>query len=125
MTTPAFLPVAPGSLVSASGRTYRVTRLLSIDDVLAEDVATRVPERLRVDALGPAPVDAATPAHQAGAGADTGETPDLEAIGEVEWAVARRRLDVDPPWWSVGGLWWLRLSFGHLRRCCGCLVGHR
>ena len=96
MTAPAFVAVTPGSLVSAAGRTYRVTHLLSIDDVLATDVATRLPERLRIDALGPVLAEAAAgPALAGPEGART--TPDLEAIDEAEWAVAQRRLAAIKP----------------------------
>lgn len=91
MTVPAFVPVVPGSLVSTNGRTYRVTHLLSLDDVLAEDVATKIPERLRIDALDPAPAEGRAPRNGAEA------TPDLEAIDEAEWAVAQRRLAAIKP----------------------------
>ena len=93
MTAPAFVPVAPGSLVAAAGRTYRVTHMLSIDSVLADDIETRVPERLRIDALGPVPAGAQV--MEAEAGAKT--APDLEAIDEAEWAVAQRRFAAIKP----------------------------
>lgn len=93
MTAPAFVPVKPGSLVSASGRTFRVTHQIGVDLVLAENLETGVPERLRVDALRPAPVEIQAEGGPAAAGA----MPDLEAIGEAEWAVANRRLDAIRP----------------------------
>jgi len=96
VTKLAFAPVAPGSLVSASGRTYRVTRVLGLGDVLAEDVATRLPERLRVDALVPVPAEAAAlPLPEACAG--SGSTPDLGAIGEADWEMAQRRFAAIQP----------------------------
>lgn len=96
MTKLAFAPVAPGSLVSASGRTYRVTRVLGLGDVLAEDVATRLPERLRVDALVPVPAEAAALSLPE-ACAGSGSTPDLGAIGEADWEMAQRRFAAIQP----------------------------
>jgi putative transposase len=93
VTKPAFVSVTPGSLVASSGRMFRITHLLGIDNVLAEDLATGMPERLRIDDLGPA----ATGAPADGTEPTVATAPDLEAIGEAEWAVAQRRLAAIKP----------------------------
>lgn len=90
MTTPAFVAITPGSLVSANGRTYRVTHLLTLNDVLAEDVATRIPERLRIEALRSPPPVGTRPN-------ELETTPALEAIDDAEWAVAQRRFAAIKP----------------------------
>ena len=93
MTAQAFVSVKPGSLVSASGAAYRIKHVIGIDLVLAENLATGMPERLRVDALRPAPMET-----RAGQGpAAAGATPELEAISEAEWAVARHRIEAIRP----------------------------
>jgi putative transposase len=92
MTAPAFLPIVPGSMVSSSGRAYRITHVLGLESVLAEDLATGIPERLHIGDLRPAPVDTA-----AVGAAPPPDGADLETVDQADWAVAQRRMAVIKP----------------------------
>jgi putative transposase len=82
MAGSAFLSIKPGSLISADGRRFQVTRVLSLDSVLAEDLKTREPERLRIDRIrpeiGPVVQEAAR---------------DLGTVADEDWAEAQRRFE--------------------------------
>lgn len=88
MTSPNFFNIAPGVEVMVGQRRYRITRSLDINSVLAEDVETSVPTRLRIETMSRV-------LHaEAGDG-----TPDYSAhhYSDEIWAVAQRRFEAIKP----------------------------
>lgn len=93
MTTKAFVPVGPNSLVSSGGRNYRVTHVMGLGNVLAKDLESGASKRLLVDDLKPAAVGPAADLEHPG----VADHPDLEAISDSEWAIAQARMAIIAP----------------------------
>ena len=85
----AFFRFEPGVLVSQGARRFRITHALSVDSVLAVDLATLKPERLTIDTLTRTPDDDMDP------GAVVPR--DLSLFSEKEWAIAQRRFAIIKP----------------------------
>jgi len=85
MTVPAFLTVAPGSLVSCGGRRFEVTHFLDTGSVLARDMETQALERLRLDVVRPFTGTTAP------AGEPRAAAPGMEGHPEEDWQVAQNR----------------------------------
>lgn len=89
MGGPAFVSLRPGSLVVSNGRSFKITHLLGVDSVLAQDVETNAIERLRVDLVRP---------HQHGPEDKGDATPrDLSDISDDDWAQAQHRFELIKP----------------------------
>lgn len=84
----AFFRAEPGLLVNQGQRRLRITHVLSIDSVLAIDLATSKSERISVETLSPTP---ATDASETSIGRD------LSLFSEEEWAIAQRRFAIIKP----------------------------
>ncbi len=88
MTGPAFLSVVPGTLVVARGRRFKISHVLGLDAVLAQDIETKVVEQLPISTIGPAlPETENAPA----------ATRDIQDIPTEEWQVAQQRYDLIRP----------------------------
>ncbi len=85
MTVPAFLTVAPGSLVSCGDRRFEVTHFLDTGSVLARDMETQAVERLRLDVVRPFTGTAAP------AGEPRAAASGMEGHPEEDWQVAQNR----------------------------------
>lgn len=81
-----FIPLVPGACVRSAGRTWRITRDLTLDVVLAEDVETGETRRLRVDQI-----ETTT---REGWVADVGA---LEKLPDEDWATAQKRFQAIEP----------------------------
>lgn len=92
MTNSVFLSVKPGSVVFAEGRRYKITHLLGMDSVLADDLETKQTERLRVDRLRPLP-----PENPQDVDANSIIGRDICDISDEDWAEAQRRFQVIKP----------------------------
>lgn len=89
-----FAEIRRGALVSIQGRTFRVTHVLGMDSVLAEDVATKAPKQFGFEAITP----------WAGDGPPQPATlPDAEAVEPEEWKVAQDRMAVIRPLLGLPG----------------------
>lgn len=88
MARPAFLSLAPGSIVFVQGRTYEIKHLLGVDRLLASDTETKALEQFRIDqlaAVGP----------EDGNAASVPRPP--EEYSEKQWRDAESRLAVIQP----------------------------
>lgn len=92
MTNSVFLSVKPGSVVFAEGRRYKITHLLGMDSVLADDLETKQTERLRVDRLRPPPLE-----NPQDVDANVIIGRDICDISDEDWAEAQRRFQVIKP----------------------------
>ncbi|QID19360.1 transposase [Nitrogeniibacter mangrovi] len=90
MTTAAFVTVKPGAIVGALGKKFKITHILGVDNVLAEDLESRRIERLSVDQLEPA--SSASTSLTEGI-----PTPDLEDISDGDWKQAHERFAIISP----------------------------
>lgn len=90
MTGSAFISVKPGAIVFSNGKRFKITHLLGVDSVLAQDSETKAVERLRVDLLQPYP--SAT-----GAGGAVAVGQDIEDISDEDWQDAQRRFGLIKP----------------------------
>ncbi len=88
MSESNFLSIAPGAEVMVGQRRYRITRSLDLYSVLAEDVETQAPTRLRIETMSRV-IEAAT---------DDG-TPNYSVhhYSDEVWAVAQRRFEAIKP----------------------------
>lgn len=87
----AFFKAEPGLLVRSDDKNYKITHLLSVDSVLAVDLATNESTRLRVDKIS---LQEAAPS-QAPEG--PARDRDLSLYSEEEWAEAQRRFQAIKP----------------------------
>lgn len=86
----SFFRAEPGMLAKVGEHKYRITHLLSVDSVLAEDLDTHEKIRLRVEALRPykeetEEIDETSPSR------------DLLLYSPEEWAEAQRRFQIIKP----------------------------
>lgn len=88
MSLSNFFKVEPGAEVFVGPRRYRVTHMLSIDSVLAEDLDTGVSAKLRIETLST--IVAAESA------ADAGGFP-IHQYSKEEWSVAQKRFEALRP----------------------------
>ena len=84
-----FLLIAPGQNVSVGNRIYRITQLLGLEAVQAQDFVAGTTHQLAIRDLAPV----ADPAQAAPAKGRS----DLSQIGEEHWAEARRRFEIIQP----------------------------
>lgn len=89
-----FADVRRGALVSWQGRAFRVTHVLGMDSVLAEDVETKAPKQLDFGAITPWAGDKPSP---------PAPLPDAEAVEPEEWKVAQGRMAVIRPLLGLPG----------------------
>jgi len=88
MTSPNFFNIAPGVEVMVGQRRYRITRSLDINSVLAEDLESNVPTRLRIETMSRvlhAEEGDGSPAYSA------------HHYSDEVWAVAQRRFEAIKP----------------------------
>jgi putative transposase len=90
MALKKFIKLEPGLFVRHGQNRYQITRIISVDSVLAVDLSTRQSERLRIDQLvfdveGCEPASVAQPQH------------DLTEYSNEEWAIAQGRLAAIKP----------------------------
>lgn len=85
-----FFSFGPGDLAMSGGRRYKITRVISSDSVVGEDLETKETKRLRIPTLTRPPKEdgAASPP------AVAKEPPDCT---DEEWAVAQQRLEAIKP----------------------------
>ncbi|MCU1002722.1 DDE-type integrase/transposase/recombinase [Stenotrophomonas maltophilia] len=88
MSLSNFFKVEPGAEVYVGPRKYRVTHMLSIDSVLAEDMETGTSAKLRIETLST--IIAAESANEAGG------LP-IHHYSKEEWAVAQKRFEALRP----------------------------
>ncbi|MCF7752453.1 DDE-type integrase/transposase/recombinase [Bacillus subtilis subsp. subtilis] len=88
MSLSNFFKVEPGAQVFVGPRKYRVTHMLSIDSVLAEDIETGASARLRIETLSTI-VSAET-------ASDAGGFP-IHQYSKEEWSVAQKRFEALRP----------------------------
>lgn len=82
-----FFNLETGMLVVYEGRKYRVTRLLSVESVLAEEIGSDKPERLRIEQISP--VDESE--------CEKPLEHDLHYLSEEQWSEAQRRFHAIKP----------------------------
>ncbi|ABA87387.1 integrase core domain protein [Syntrophotalea carbinolica DSM 2380] len=84
------LELVPGQSVLFSGKTYRITHLLDLHSVLAEDVATGEKKRLSIEGIRPM---------EAPSKGEDEETvaPELSLISDEDWLVAQERFNIIRP----------------------------
>lgn len=85
-----FLEIVPGTEVTFEGRAYRVSHVISLDSVLAVDIATGLSKRLSVESLKLAP----KPAED---GSIEPDEKDLMLHSKEEWAEAQRKFQAIKP----------------------------
>lgn len=88
MSLSNFFKVEPGAQVFVGPRKYRVTHMLSIDSVLAEDMETGASARLRIETLS-----TIVSAENA---SDAGGFP-IHQYSKEEWSVAQKRFEALRP----------------------------
>lgn len=88
MSLSNFFKVEPGAQVFVGPRKYRVTHMLSIDSVLAEDMETGASARLRIETLS-----TIVSAEDA---SDAGGFP-IHQYSKEEWSVAQKRFEALRP----------------------------
>lgn len=88
MSLSNFFKVEPGAQVFVGPRRYRVTHMLSIDSVLAEDMETGASARLRIETLS-----TIVSAEDA---SDAGGFP-IHQYSKEEWSVAQKRFEALRP----------------------------
>lgn len=88
----AFFKAEPGQIVQSEGRVCKITHLISVDSVLAEDIKTNETVRLHVDSLKAYVPDKADSKRDSGKGLG-----DLALYSEEEWAEAQRRFQAIKP----------------------------
>lgn len=91
-TKPAFVQLAPGSLVEAGGTSYQVTHLLGVDSLLARNLDTNTVERLSVDRIRALSKNESAPEDAVAGGKD------LLLIDDEKWQTAQFRLSVIRPY---------------------------
>jgi putative transposase len=86
----SFFRAAPGDLVAHAGKKYRISCLISVDSILAEEVETGSQERLRIEMVTPWSEPAVS---------ETGIAVirDTSSFSNEEWAEAQRRLQAIKP----------------------------
>jgi len=89
-----FVDVRRGTLVSHEGRAFRVTHILGMDSVLAEDVETKAAKQIGFEAVAPWVPDDRPPA---------APLPDAEAVEPEEWKVAQDRMAIIRPLLGLPG----------------------
>lgn len=87
----AFFQAKPGQIVAMGDRQFRITHLLSIDSVLAVDLATQASERLRIESIRLVDADEDTNTSTAPA------VRDILQHDDEEWAVAQGRFQAIKP----------------------------
>lgn len=83
-----FFEMVPGQLVRSAGKKYRITHLVTVDTVFAQDEETLESTRLRIDTLEAFVEDDSK---------DIPLTKDLSLYSEKEWAIAQRRFQAIKP----------------------------
>ena len=83
-----FITVQPGQIVKFGQSRYQVSRIISVDSVLAVDLTTKQSERLRVDGLI---------FDEEGSEPDFLPRRDLTEYSDEEWKVAQKRLNAIKP----------------------------
>ena len=86
----AFFKTEPGQLVRSGDKIFRVTHLLSVDSVLAEDVETHEALRLRIENIVPLSPEAVSVQTRV-------PERDLAQYSEAEWGEAQRRFQAIKP----------------------------
>lgn len=97
MTTDSkkFINVEPGQFVKFGQNRYQISRIISVDSVLAIDLTTQQSGRLRIDSLQ---FDNASSESEP----DARPQRDLTEYSDEEWAIANRRLDAIKPFLDGG-----------------------
>ncbi|MGH8110149.1 MAG: Mu transposase C-terminal domain-containing protein [Arenimonas sp.] len=88
----AFFKVEPGHFVAYQGEKYKVTHMLSVESVLATNVVTGNPERLRLESIVPWKEELSS---------DSNEAQEVEThfseVSEDDWKVAQDRFQAIKP----------------------------
>jgi putative transposase len=84
-----FLLIAPGQNVSVGNRIYRITQLLGLETVEAQDLVAGTTYQLAIRDLAPVAIPAQATAAKG--------RSDLSQISEEHWTEARRRFEVIQP----------------------------
>jgi len=89
MSNSAFLQIKAGSIVESGKSKYKITHLLSVDTVLAENLKDKTVKKLRIDKL--------RRLNEAESGDALIETVDINEFSDEEWKVAQFRFECIRP----------------------------
>lgn len=87
---PAFVQLAPGSLIEVGSNTFQITHWLGLDSLLARNLDTNVVERLSIDEIRP--LEKVQPDETVAGGKD------LLLVDDGKWKTAQTRLAVIRPY---------------------------
>lgn len=92
-----FFIAAPGVNVLSGGKQYEITHVISADSVLAKNVETGKPERLKIESLQACQSGQHNPAQTFAPHPPGAEVRDVALFDDEQWTEAQRRLNAIKP----------------------------